>query len=88
MLLLNLKTVNESIERERNEQFNNKISKVVHKIKCKKGINGPNMWEVLKAIRKRKPETATAIKSKEGVILEDPVEIKDRYMERRNSSAS
>ena len=39
------------------------------------------MWEVLKEIKKRKPESATAIKSKDGVVLENPEEIKGRYLE-------
>ena len=79
--IIQLKTVNEQIKIERDRQFNEKITKVVHKIKCKKGINGPNMWEVLKSLKRKKAEAATAIKSKEGVVLENPEEIKNRYLE-------
>ena len=80
-LLLQLKAINEQIRIEREKQSHDKLQKVVHKIKCKKGINGPNMWEVLKSIRRRKVETATAIKNKDGIILEDTEEIKSRYLE-------
>ena len=81
LILIQLKLINQQIKNERNKQFNGKIQKVVHKLKCKKGINGPNMWEVLKWTRRRKVEEATAIKSRDGVVLEDPDEIKDRYLE-------
>ena len=79
--LLQLKSTIEQIAVERKKQSQDKLQKVVHKIKCKKGINGPNMWEVLKSFRKRKVEKATAIKSKDGVILEESEEIKGRYVE-------
>ena len=39
------------------------------------------MWEVLKWLRKKKGRPPTAIKSKEGKVLESPEEIKDRYAE-------
>ena len=39
------------------------------------------MWEVLKWIKKREVENASAIKSKKGEVLEDPEEIKNRYLE-------
>ena len=81
LLLLNLKTINEQLKIEKDRQFHEKITKVVHKLKCKKGINGPNMWEVLKRLRNKKGEPPTTIKSKEGKVLESSEEIKDRYVE-------
>ena len=77
-MIQRIRIVNEQIAKERKSQFKNKIDKVVHKLKCKRGINGPNMWEVLKSIKGRRAQPATAIKSKEGVVLENPEEIKER----------
>jgi hypothetical protein len=76
-----LKDIEQEIEKERKEQFGNKISKVVDKLRSSKGINGPNMWDVLRKVKKRKEEPAVSIKSKEGQVLEDPEEIKQRYLE-------
>ncbi len=76
-----LKILNERIITERRMQFNNKINKVVHKLKCKKGINGPNMWEVIKHIRGRRDQVATAILSKDGEVLEEAEKIRSRYLE-------
>ena len=81
LMLIQLKKINEQMKMEREKQFQDKLEKVVHKIKCRKGINGPNMWEVLKWIKKREVENASAIKSKKGEVLEDPEEIKNRYLE-------
>ena len=76
-----IKEVEKEITQERNEQFRNKINKVVAKLQSSNGINGPNMWEVLKKVKRKKEEPAVAIKSKEGKILEEPEDIKTRYLE-------
>ena len=76
-----IKLIDADIEKERKEQFGNKIGKVVGQLRSSKGINGPNMWEVLKKVRRRKAEPPAAIKDKEGNILEDPEKIKNRYLE-------
>ncbi len=39
------------------------------------------MWDVLKKLKRRKGEPPTAIKDKEGNVLEDPESIKSRYLE-------
>lgn len=69
------------IENEAKSQFRNKINKVVEKLRSNKGINGPNMWEVLKKLKRKKEEPASAIKDQEGKILEEPEAIKTRYLE-------
>ena len=38
----------------------------------------PNMWEIVKRIKKKKEEPITAIKSKDGVVVEDQEGIKMR----------
>ena len=73
--------VKEAIEKEKREQFEKKISKVVDKLRSDKGINGPNMWEVLKKVKRRKEEPAVSIKDKEGKLLEEPNDVKQRYLE-------
>ena len=72
---------NRMITEENNNQFKNKIEKVVGELRSEKGINGPNMWEVLKRVKRKKTEPPTAIKDKEGNILEETSDIKDRYLE-------
>ena len=81
VLLTQLKMVNEQIDTEKKNQFKERIDKVVNKLRSKNGINGPNMWEVMKSIRRPKTSAATAIKNKDGRILENPEEIKNRYLE-------
>ena len=76
-----IKMVNEKIEEERGMQFKNKIDKVVERLRSKHGINGPNMWKVVQSVKRKKDEPATAIKDKEGNILEEPEKIKERYLE-------
>ena len=81
MLIKEVKMVDEQIKDENNSQFKNKIEKVVEELRSSKGINGPNMWEVLKKVRRKKTEPPTAVRDKEGNILEDSEEIKNRYLE-------
>ena len=73
-----IKVVDEEIEAERQSQFKNKISKVVEKLRSSKGINGPGMWEVMKQLNKKKATPPSAIKSKDGQILEDADLINER----------
>ena len=80
-IVARIKTIDEAIKKEDNNQYRNKISRVVTKLQGKKGINTPNMWEVMKKLKKKKEEPPTAVKSKEGKIIEDPELIKDRYLE-------
>ena len=76
-----IKMVDKAIKKEDQKQHKNKIEKVVNKLKSKNGLNIPNMWEIVKKMRKKKEEPRTAVKSKEGVILEEPEQIKARYLE-------
>ena len=76
-----IKVVDEEIEAERQSQFKNKISKVVEKLRSSKGINCPGMWEVMKQLNKKKATPPSAIKSKDGQILEDADLINERYLE-------
>ena len=55
--------------------------KVVDKLRSSKGINGLYMWDVLRTVKKKKEEPTVAIKDKEGKLLEDPENIKQRYLE-------
>ena len=81
-IVTKIKIIDEEIKKEDQKQFLGKIEKVVTRLKGKNGINIPNMWEVVKQIKGRKEEPQTAIKSKDGkVTIEDPEEIKDRYLE-------
>ena len=73
--------INEKLERERRYQFRNKVDKVVQKLRSKSGVNGPQLWEVVKKVKRKKVEPPTAIKSKDGLLLETPNEIQDRYIE-------
>ena len=81
-IVTKIKIIDEEIKKEDQKQYLGKIDKVVTRLKGKNGINIPNMWEVVKKIKGRKEEPQTAIKSKDGkMTIEDPEEIKDRYLE-------
>ena len=71
VLIRRVKQIDEQITEENNKQFQNKIEKVVGQLRSEKGINGPKMWEVLKRVKRKKTEPPTAIKDKEGKILEE-----------------
>ena len=79
--IFKMKMIDEKIQVEQAKQYKNKIETVVESLRSKKGINGPNMWKVVKSLKRKKDEPPTAIKSKEGKILEDPESIKERYLE-------
>ena len=76
-----IKMVDKAIKDKDREQHNSKINKVVSNLKSKNGLNIPNMWEIVKKIKRKKEEPRTAVKSKDGTILEDPEQIKTRYLE-------
>ena len=80
-LIGRVKLINEKIQNESNAQYQNKMEKVVEKLQRKNGIRGPSMWEVLKQVKRKNIEPPTAIKDKEGNLLEDREEIKDRYLQ-------
>ena len=80
-LVARIKMIDEQIKKENNNQFKTKIDKVVAKLRGKRGVNIGSMWDVMKQVKRKKEEPPTAIKSKEGKILEDPELIKDRYIE-------
>ena len=71
-----IKVIDEQILRENRQQFKNKISKVIDKLRSKNGVNGPNMWEVVRRLKKKKSDYPTAIKDKDGTILEDKEKLK------------
>ena len=81
MLTRQVKEIDRKIQEESNTQYRNKIIKVVEDLRSKKGINGPNVWEVLKKVRRKKNNPPTAIKDKKGHLLEEKEEIKSRYIE-------
>ena len=81
IIVARIKLLDEQIDKERRMQFQNKIGKVVDRLRSEKGINGPNMWNVVSKLKRRKPSPPTAIKDKNGKILEDPEQIKTRYLE-------
>ena len=81
ILIRRVKQIDEQITEENNNQFQNKIEKVVGELRSEKGINGPNMWEVLKRVKRKIAEPPTAIKDEEGKILEETEAIKSRYLE-------
>ena len=76
-----IKFIDQEIESEKQMQFTDKIGKVVNKLRSTKGINGPGMWEVVNQLKRKKSTPPSAIKDKKGKILEDPQEIKERYLE-------
>ena len=76
-----IKLIDERINKEDQKQHQDKLEKVVEKLKHKNGLNVPNMWEIVKKIKKKKEEPMTAIKSKDGKMIEDPEDIKARYLE-------
>ena len=39
------------------------------------------MWEIMKKVEKKEVEPPTAIRSKDGELIEDPEKIKERYLE-------
>ena len=76
-----IKLIDEQIEKEKKIQFRKKIGKVVDKLRSSRGINGPDMWEVMKQLKRRNNTPPSAIKNKKGEILEEPDKIKERYLE-------
>ena len=81
MLIARMNNIEEAIKNEGQKQFQQKIEKVVNRLKGKNGVNMPNMWEIVKSIERKEKETPTAIKSKEGEIIEEPEKIQKRYLE-------
>ena len=80
-LIAKRKEIDEKIKDENRKQFENKIKKVVEKLRCERGVNGANVWEVLKRLRRKNTDPPTAIKDKKGNLLEGKEEIKNRYVE-------
>ena len=76
-----VKEIDSKIKEESSSQFRNKIIKIVDKLKSDKGINGANTWELLKRLKRRKENTSSAVKDKNGVLLEERGEIMERYLE-------
>ena len=81
ILIARLKMINEAIRKEGEKQQQQKLTKVVDRLKAKNGVNMPNMWEIKKMVERRNEEPVTAIKSKEGDIIEEPQKIRERYLE-------
>ena len=76
-----MKIIEEAIVEEGQKQYQQKIEKVVEQLKGNNGMNVPNMWKVMKKVERRKVEPPTAVKSIEGVVIEEPEKIKERYLE-------
>ena len=81
VLIGEAKMIDEQIKIENNAQYRNKLDKVVKQLQGKSGIKGPNMWNVYNQVKRKKTEPPTAIKDKEGNLLEEPQKIKERYLE-------
>ena len=81
LLIARMKIIDEAIVEEGQKQYQQKIEKVVEQLKGNNGMNVPNMWKVMKKVERRKVEPPTAVKSKEGVVIEEPEKIKERYLE-------
>ena len=76
-----IKLIEERIIKEDQKQHQNKLERVVEKLKHKNGLNVPNMWEIVKKVKRKKEEPITAVKSKDGKMIEEPENIKARYLE-------
>ena len=76
-----LKAIDKEIKEESSCQFKDKIMKVVEKLRSAGGINGANTWEVLKRLKRKNGNPPTAIKDKDGTLLESKDEILSRYLE-------
>ncbi len=76
-----IKMIDQQISIENQTQYRNKMDKVVKELQGKSGVKGPNVWKVLEKVRRRNIEPPTAIKDKDGNLLEDASKIKERYLE-------
>ena len=76
-----MKLLDEQIKKENRDQFKKKINKVVTRLQGKNRINSAGMWEIMKKMKRKKEEPPTAIKSKDGKVIEEPEQIKERYLE-------
>ena len=81
MLIARMKNIEAAIKEESQKQYQQKIEKVVDRLRGRNGVNIPNMWEIMKKVQKKELEPPTAIRSKEGELIEDPEKIKERYLE-------
>ena len=61
MLIARMNNIEEAIRNEGQKQFQQKIEKVVDRLKGKNGVNMPSMWEIVKSIERKEKETPTAI---------------------------
>ena len=81
ILIADVKEIDKQIVNEANLQFQNKIYKVVEELKCVNGINGAKIWDVLKKAKRRKVNPPTAVKDKQGNLIEEAENIRSRYVE-------
>ena len=81
VMIARMKIIEEEIKEESFKQNKQKLDKVVSRLRGKHGVNIPSMWDIVKRTKRRKEEPETAIKSKDGEIIEDPEKIRDRYLE-------
>ena len=81
MMIARMKNIEEAIKEESKKQYQQKIEKVVDRLRGRNGVNIPNMWEIMKKVERKDVEPPTAIRSKEGELIEDPEKIKERYLE-------
>ena len=81
MMIARMKNIEGAIKEESQKQYQQKIEKVVDRLRGRNGVNIPNMWEIMKKVEKKEVEPPTAIRSKDGELIEDPEKIKERYLE-------
>ena len=80
-MIARIKMLDNEIKEESFQQNKQKLDKVVTRLRGKNGVNIPSMWDIVKSIKRKKEEPPTAIRSKDGEIIEDPEKIRERYLE-------
>ena len=75
------KLIEEFIRKEKMKEEGMKIKATVDDIKSQGGVNKPAFWDFKKKMDGRKQSTATAIKGKNGEIVESMDEIRKEYKE-------
>ena len=80
-MIARMKMLDNEIKEESFRQNKQKLDKVVSRLRGRNGVNIPSMWDIVKRIKRKNEEPPTAIKSKEGEIIEDPEKIRERYLE-------
>ena len=73
------KLVDEHIIEEKKREEANKIKEAVDDIKSNGGVNKPAFWDFKKRMDGKKKNTASAVRGKDGNIIDESGEIKKAY---------